>query len=76
MSLAMDVRCATIAWTVYDLHNTQDMLPQLQLSLTMQITRVFLNYNFSKEQCMLPEDDRMIEKCRSVLSVLMWISDH
>ena len=22
---------------------------------------VFLNYNFSKEQCMLPEDDRMIE---------------
>jgi len=35
-----------------------------------------LNYNFSKEQCMLPEDDRMIETCRSVLSVLMWISDH
>ena len=31
----------------------------------------FLNYNFSKEQCMLPEDDRMIETCRSVLSVLM-----
>jgi len=28
---------------------------------------VFLNYNFSKEQCMLPEDDRMIETCRSVL---------
>ena len=23
------------------------------------------------EQCMLPEDDRMIETCRSVLSVLM-----
>jgi len=22
---------------------------------------VFLNYNFSKEQCMVPEDDRMIE---------------
>ena len=37
---------------------------------------VFLNYNFSKEQCMLPEDDRMIETCRSVLSVLMWILDH
>jgi len=31
--------------------------------------RVFLNYNFSKEQSMLPEDDRMIETCRSVLSV-------
>ena len=30
-----------------------------------------LNYNFSKEQCMLPADDRMIETCRSVLSVLM-----
>jgi len=33
--------------------------------------RVFLNYNFSKEQCMLPEDGRMIETCSSVLSVLM-----
>ena len=30
-----------------------------------------LNCNFSKEQSMLPEDDRMIETCRSVLSVLM-----
>ena len=24
---------------------------------------VFLNYKFSKEQSMLPEDDRMIETC-------------
>jgi len=24
---------------------------------------VFLNCNFSKEQCMLPADDRMIETC-------------
>ena len=38
--------------------------------------RVFLNYNFSKEQSMLPEDDRMIETCRSVLSVWMWILNH
>jgi len=30
-----------------------------------------LNCNFSKEQSMLPEDDRMIETCMSVLSVLM-----
>jgi len=30
-----------------------------------------LNCNFSKEQSKLPEDDRMIETCRSVLSVLM-----
>jgi len=37
---------------------------------------VFLNYNFSKEQGTLLEDDRMIETCRSVLSVLMWILDH
>jgi len=28
-----------------------------------------LNCNFSKEQSMLPEDDSMIETCRSVLSV-------
>jgi len=37
---------------------------------------VFLNYNFGREQYVLPEDDRMIETCRSVLSVLMWILDH
>jgi len=37
---------------------------------------VFLNYKFSKEQYMLPEDDCMIETCRNVLSVLMWILDH
>ena len=30
-----------------------------------------LNRNFSKEQSMLPEDDRMIETCRRVLSILM-----
>jgi len=30
-----------------------------------------LNRNFSKEQSMLPEDDRIIETCRSVLNVLM-----
>ena len=35
-----------------------------------------LNRNFSKEQSMLPEDDRMIETCRSVLSVLMHILDY
>jgi len=29
-----------------------------------------LNCNFIKEQCMLPEADRVIETCRSVLSVL------
>jgi hypothetical protein len=37
---------------------------------------VFLNYNFSKEQCMLHENDRLIETCRRVLNVLMWILDH
>jgi len=35
-----------------------------------------LNCNFSKEQSTLPEDDRMIETCRSVLSVLMQILDY
>jgi len=33
--------------------------------------RVFLNYNFSKEQCVLPEDDSIVGTCRSVLRVLM-----
>ena len=30
-----------------------------------------VNYNFSKEQYMLSEDDRVIETCRSVLNILM-----
>jgi hypothetical protein len=34
---------------------------------------MFLNYNFSKEQCVLPEDDHVIETCRSALIVLMYI---
>ena len=37
---------------------------------------MFLNYNFSKEECMPPQDDRKKEIFRSVLSVLMWILDH
>jgi len=32
---------------------------------------IFLSYKFSMEQSMLPEDDRVIETCRSVLSVRM-----
>jgi len=54
-----------------------------RMSLVMVVRRVLcsvrlamyslsvLNCNFSKEQYMLPEDDRVIETCRSVLSVLM-----
>ena len=30
-----------------------------------------INYNFSTEQYMLPEDDRVVETCRSVLNVVM-----
>jgi len=30
-----------------------------------------LTYNFSKEQCAVPEDDLRIETCRSILSVLV-----
>ena len=30
-----------------------------------------LNYNFSKEQYMFTEDDRVIETCRSLLNVLV-----
>jgi len=37
---------------------------------------MFLNYNFSKEQSMLPEDVHMIDTCTSVLKVLVWILDH
>jgi len=51
-----------------------------RMSLVMVVRRMLcsvrsnslnvLNYNFSKEQYMLPEDDRVIETCRSVLNVL------
>jgi hypothetical protein len=33
------------------------------------ILLIVLTYNFSQVQDKLPEDDRMIETCRSVLSV-------
>jgi hypothetical protein len=36
-----------------------------------QIVINYLTYNFSKEHCVLPEDDLRIETCRSVLNVLM-----
>ena len=32
---------------------------------------MILNCNSSKEQSMLPEDDRVIETCGGILSVLM-----
>jgi len=38
---------------------------------TIFIVAPCFNRNFSKEQSTLPEDDRMIETCRSVLSVLL-----
>ena len=44
-----------------------------RMSLFMVVLCCALNYNFSKEECMFPEDDRVIETCRSVLSVLMQI---
>jgi len=42
-------------------------------SITETYNRVtnFLTYNFSKEQCMLPEDDLRIETCSIVLNVLV-----
>jgi len=37
----------------------------------VMLTLVLWQHNFSKEQCILPQDDRVIETCRSVLNVLM-----
>jgi len=40
--------------------------------VSAQQAKLSNNYkNTSKEQSILPEDDHMIETCRSVLSVLM-----
>ena len=52
-------------------HITHDMLPQHLINYNEEKSLNVLNCNFSKEQRTLPEDDRMIETCRSVLSVLM-----
>ena len=56
-----------------------------RMSLVMVVRRVLcsvrsnslyaLSYNLSKEQYMLPEDDRVIETCRSILNVLIQILD-
>jgi len=51
-------------------------LLKLQFKTLSDKSLSVLNYDFSKEQSMLPEDDRMIETCRSVLSVLMRILNY
>jgi len=55
--------------TAYDSRTTHDTLPQHQINITKSLS--VLNSKLSKEQSKLPEDDSMIETCRSVLSVLM-----
>jgi len=52
------------------IYTTNDTLPQHKINITNKSLCV-LNCNFNKEQNKLPEDDRMIETCRSVLSILM-----
>jgi len=42
----------------------------------VQLRLRVLDCNFSKEQSMLPEDDRMIETFRSALSVILQTSDY
>jgi len=39
----------------------------------INITKInLLTYNFSKEQCALPEDDLRIETCRNILSLMFF----
>ena len=42
-----------------------------RITETYNIAINFVTYKFSKEHCLLPEDDLMIETCRSVLNVLV-----
>jgi len=85
ISEGMDVRCATYnvrlsreSLTLYIAQHTSpiDLLPTAPTQRNDLNHGVILKYNFSKEQCILPEDDRLFETCRSVLNVLMWILDH
>jgi len=75
------VRCLEWAWlwlcfvscAAWDcnltLHNMRHAATAPKLTLRNNSLNI-LNYNFSKEQYMFPEDDRVIETCRSVLNVL------
>ena len=60
----------TLAYKIQTPGNTQKKTYNIQNTeeVSNQETQ---NCKLSKEQSMLPEDDRMIETCRSVLSVLM-----
>jgi hypothetical protein len=49
---------------------THDMLSHHRVDITSNSVIVLI-YNFSKEQCMLREDNLRIETCRSVLNVIM-----
>jgi len=67
VSRKLKVRIRTAIETI-----TADMLQTFILNTNQRSKSLsVLNCNFSKEQFMLPEGDRMIETCRSVLSVLM-----
>jgi len=52
------------------MHQSQKIVTEHKISLSV------LNCKFNKERSMLPEDDRMIENCRSVLSVSVKILDY
>ena len=69
MMMMMMMMMMTITVVLLQHAATAPQLTQRSNSLNV------LNYNFSKEQYMLPEDDRVIETCRRVLNVLMYILD-
>ena len=72
LSLAVGVRCVPCSVRLLTIHNKYTRHAATAPTQHNDVNHsVFLNFNFSKEQCMLPEDDRVIETCRSVLSVLM-----
>ena len=52
------------------------MCESYAVQLRQAVDVLVLNCDFSREQSVLPEDDRRIETCRIVLSVLMQILDY
>jgi len=53
--------------TLSDLHRYVELVLWQHAAQRNDVNQwVFLDYNFNKEQCVLPEDDRMIEKRKSV----------
>jgi len=67
--LMMDILMSETCWAHKKWNKIASDIKLIFYSSTNSLN--VLNYNFSKEQYMFPEDERVIETCRNVLNILM-----